>query len=318
LIYEIEESSKGKETVVERLESAFAKSSIFFFSFIIIVFFSFNFVQSDFPWQPLYTLNITLPARLNGRTINLTFDLHRTVMYADIWRGHWCPYYNDRNFFIAGRINEVLQKSRRFSVPTAFISFAAEASMHSEKQRKNAKLAIKAGNSSVIRNFKPSPSKSYHLYNPGFVDECIYKTKGKFGQYLDYNFHRQILISNDDFFVASFEEAAMLFVGLSSKQVIVIGEHSNMCLMHVLLYCEEIGITPIIVRDLTDSAYIYENQKETHSTHTSANKAVIEYIESKNWPTIKSFDLLYALKKLKGASHRPVYTRNTYTAYKFS
>ena len=311
-----EEITERNETLIERFESAFAQSCIYFFSTLIIIYLTLNFISSDFPKTPLYALNVTIPARSSKGDINITIDLHQTVAYTDVWRGHWCPYYNDRNFFIAGRINEVLQRLRTFNVPAAFISFAAEASMHKEKQRKNAKLAIKAGNSSTIRAFKPHPNESYYKYNPGFVDECIYKTKGKFGQYLDYNFHRQILIADDDFFVSSFEEAAMLFVGLNAKQVIILGVHSNMCLMHVFLYCEKIGITPIIVRDLTDSAYVYKNQKKTHPTHSSANEAVIRYVESKDWPTVNSFDLLRAIRHVKGASHRSRYTRNTNTAYR--
>ena len=306
-----------KQGLFQTLISACFVSFLSFSAFLVLIYLSSNELQSDYPKPNLYSLKFTIPSICNNSKQNLTIDLHKSIFYTDIWRGHWCPYYNDRNDFIAQRVNEILQNVRNFHVPVAFISFAAEASMKNEKQRKKAKLAINSGNISAIRSFKPRPNESYHLYNPNFTDSCIYHVKNKFSEYLDYDFSRKILIAEEDIFVANFEEAAMLFLGYNSKFVFIFGEHTNMCLMHVILYCKKIGIVPVIVGDLTDCGWNYAQQKNTLPTHSKANQAVLAFLQNKGIPIINSYDLLFTLKKLKGKSFVPHYKRNLKTAFYF-
>ena len=292
-------------------------SSIYFTAFLSIIFLQKFDIQSDFPKTNLYSLNFTIPCYVNNSKFNIEIDIHKSVFYTDLWRGHWCPYYNDRNIFMAPRINEILQHSRRFNTPAVFISFAAEASMKHLQQRKIAKLAIRSGNISVIRQFKPQPNLTYDQYNPGFIDSCNYQIKSKFSNYLDYDFHRQILIAKEDLFVSSFEEAAMLFKGYNAKYVFILGEHTNMCLMHVIMYCKQIGILPIVVDDLSDCGWVYNIQHRTLETHSKANEAVLNYLQTNNVPIINSYDLLFKLKSLKGDSHKSHYERNINTAFRF-
>ena len=302
---------------LHNLISILILSFIYFIAFLSLIFLQCFDLQSDFPKSNLYSLKFDINCYVNNSKTKIEIDLHQSIFYTDIWRGHWCPYYNDRNFFITPRVNEILQHSRRFNVPAVFISFAAEASMKHLHQRKIAKMAINSGNISKIRDYKPQPNLSYNLYNPGFIDSCNYKIKSKFSKYLDYDFPRQILIAKEDLFVSSFEEAAMLFLGYNTKFVFIFGEHTNMCLMHVILYCKQIGITPIVVGDLTDCGWVYNHQHETLETHSKANKAVLHYLQQNNVPIIKSYDLLIILKRLKGSSCKPHYERNLNTAYSF-
>jgi hypothetical protein len=68
-----------------------------------------------------------------------------------------------------------------------------------------------------------------------------------------------ITIAQDSIFVQTFKESAMAIVGLGKSTVIILGQHTNMRLMAVLLDCPEVALDLIIVSDLVHSAWLYEH-----------------------------------------------------------
>ena len=247
------------------------------------------------------------------RAINLT----ETVAYVDMWRSHWCTYYNDREFFFTPRINEVLQRIRSVGVRVVHISLSVDHDLPMVKQRRAGFKAIEKGNLSVLERFHARAARYHADYIPGFSDECVYPGLERYGPTRDNRFTQSIAIAQDDVFVSNFKESAMSFVGLGAKTVIVMGQHTNMCLMAVFLYCREVNLDLIIIRDLVDSCWLYENQKNHVNTHTKGNEAVNSYFEKEFGSSILSYDLIRALKNLKSKKYLPKYQMFTKSAFLF-
>jgi hypothetical protein len=109
----------------------------------------------------------------------------------------------------------------------------------------------------------------------------------------------------------------MAFVGLGKKTVIVFGQHTNMCLMAVFLYCREVGLDLIIVRELVDSCWLYQYQKEHCKTHSEGSEAVNNYFDREFGSSILSYDLIYVLQHLKGERIELIYDMFTNVAMLF-
>lgn len=182
--------------------------------------------------------------------IKRSINLSETVIYVDMWRSHWCTYYNDREFYFTPRINEILQMFRQISVPVVQISMSVDAFNGNTIQRKEGKKVVEKGALDVLERYNAQAMRYHKDYIPGFVDTCVYKDQERFGKYRDNRFSKVIAVAEDDYFVQNFKESAESFVGLGAKHVIVLGQHTNMCLMAVFLYCQQVGLDLIIVRDL--------------------------------------------------------------------
>ena len=261
---------------------------------------------------------ITITARSHNGTFQKRINLSETVIYIDMWRSHWCTYYNDREFFFTPRINEIAQRARAVGVPIVHISMGADAFTGRTHQRKSGRTAVARGNLSVLEQYNAQAARYHKHYIPGFVDSCVYKDQQRFGKYRDNHLTRAIAVASDDLIVQNFKESAMSFVGLGAKTVIVLGQHTNMCLMAVFLYCREVGLDLVIVRDLVDTCWVFENQKMHCPTHSMANHVVNSYFEQTFGSSITSYDLISAMEHAPTAKHQPTYDMFTDTAFLFS
>jgi hypothetical protein len=246
-----------------------------------------------------------------------SINLSATVVYIDMWRSHWCTYYNDREFFFTPRINEMAQLLRTIELPVVHISMGADAFHGQTRQRSAGRKAVVKGNLSVLERYKAQAMRYHKDYIPGFVDTCVYKDQERWGKYRDNHLTRTIAVADDDYIVQNFKESAEAFVGLGAKTVIVLGQHVNMCLMAVFLYCREVNLDLVIVRDLVDSCWLYEYQKNHSSTHSQGNVAVNDYFDRVFGSSILSFDLIRAVKRLNGPKAKPKYSMFTSTAFMF-
>ena len=275
----------------------------------------------DIPTRDLEYDNFVVKARNVGPSgkhfVKTSFNLSDTVVYIDMWRSHWCTYYNDREFFFTPRINELAQIFRSIGVPIVHISMVADGYAGQTTQRKQGKEAVKRGNLSALEIFRANVGRYHPDYIPGFADVCVYKDQERFGKYRDNRLTKAIAVAEDDYMVQNFKEAAMSFVGLGKKTVIFLGQHTNMCLMGVFLYCREVGLDLVIVRDLVDSCWIYELQKNHCKTHTEGNAAVNDYFDKEFGCSVLSYDLIKALRRLKMTRKRPKYTMFANRAFMF-
>ena len=236
-------------------------------------------------------------------------NLSDTIAYVDMWRSHWCTYYNDREFFFTPRINELLQRLRVFNVPVVTISQLADVDYISTKQRRRGRMLVEKGTRDVLEEFNADQTRYHHEYIPKFEDICVYDDLTRFGRTRDNRLTEKITIAKDDIFVQNFRESAESFVGLGKKTVIVFGQHTNMCLMAVFLYCQQVGLDLIIVRDLVDSCWIFDLEKSYASSHTEGNNITNRYFDTKIGSSIISYDLIRSLNLLNQSTKlkTPIY-----------
>lgn len=246
------------------------------------------------------------------------FNLSETVVYVDMWRSHWCTYYNDREYFFTPRINEMTQHLRSIGLPTVHISMGADAYTGGTDERKAGKEIVARGALPVLEKYNAQAMRFHKDYIPGFVDTCVYTDQERFGRFRDNHLTKRIAVAKNDYIVQNFKESAEAFVGLGAKTVIVLGQHTNMCLMAVFLYCQQVGLDLVIVRDLVDSCWLYDYQKKHSKSHTEGNTAVNDYFDDKFGSSISSYDLLTALKQMDVPKHNAVYSMFSNTAHIFS
>lgn len=249
--------------------------------------------------------------------VDRTINLAETVAYYDMWRSHWCTYYNDREYFFTPRINEILQMLRQFKVPVVTISMSIDAYQPNCIQRKRGKVVVAKGALPILENYHEQKERYHKDYIPGFKDTCVYKDQERFGKYRNNRITKAIAVTDEDYFVQNFKESAEAFVGLGAKTVLIFGQHSNMCLMAVFLYCSQVGLDLIIVNDLVDGCWLYEYQYKHAKNHTAGNIATNNYIDQFFGCSIISYDLISALRRLKAKRVKPEYTSFTSTAYMF-
>lgn len=249
--------------------------------------------------------------------IKRKINLSETVAYIDMWRSHWCTYYNDREFFFTPRINEMLQRLRQFNVPVVTISSTVDYFLPSSHQRKIGMKAIKKGALPVLEEYNARAAAYHEDYIPGFMDECVYDDLTRYGQTRDNRYTPTIAIADNDYFVSNFKESAESFVGIGAKTVIIFGQHTNMCLMAVFLYCQQVNLDLIIVRDLVDSCWLYELQKNHVNTHSKGNVAVNNYFDQEFGSSILSYDLIRSLRDLNVSKAHPHYNMFTKHAHIF-
>ena len=248
---------------------------------------------------------------------NKTIDLTKTVFYVDMWRSHWCTYYNAREFFFTPRINELAQLIRAYNVPFVEITLNVDAVQPNSIQRKRGKAIVNKGITEKLENFHEKKARYFKYYIPGFQDVCVYEDLTRYGEFRDNNPTKEIALTDDDYFVSNFKESAEFFVGIGAKYIIITGQHTNMCLMAVFQYCQQVGLDLILVRDLADGAWVYEKQKKHCKTHTEGNNAILKYYEKNFGCTVLSYDLIRALKRSPIKKKPKKYTRFTNHAHIF-
>ena len=225
-------------------------------------------------------------------------NLSDTIAYVDMWRSHWCTYYNDREFYFTPRINEMLQRLRMFNVPVVTISQLAERDYAFTKQRRKGRLYVQRGTIDVLENYQADQTQYHYQYVPKFEDICVYKDLTRYGRTRDNRLTDKITLAKDDIIVENFRESAESFVGLGKKTILVFGQHTNMCLMAVFLYCQQVGFDLIIVRDLVDTCWLYELENSYAKTHTQGNNISNTYFDTKIGSSIISYDLIRSLNHL--------------------
>lgn len=270
--------------------------------------------------EPLSRIIEIEAEKFNGTStykIKRKINLSETVAYVDMWRSHWCTYYNDREFFFTPRINEMLQRLRQFDVPVVTISSVVDYFLPSSTQRRKGLKAIEKGRLPILEEYEARQMAYHHEYIPGFDDICMYDGLERYGPTRDNRFTPTIALSDKDYFSANFRESAECFVGLGAKTVIVFGQHTNMCLMAVFLYCQQVRLDLIIVRDLTDGCWVYPLQKDHVNTHTKSNVATNNYFDQKFGCSILSFDLYRSLRQISPSVEKPKYQYFLKTAHMF-
>ena len=212
------------------------------------------------------------------------------IIICDMWDQHWCKGATERVAEMAPFINNLISIAREKGV---LIVHAPSECMEFYKNHPARKLDEKY-ESNKAKNLI-SDSKLESENNAVWpIDQsdggCDCTPECKQGQ----PWKKQtdlIEISDKDAISDSGVEIAGLFEKRGIKNVILMGVHTNMCVIgrtFGLRNMVRLGYNAVLMRDLTDT--MYDSKQWPNVSHFTGNSLVAEYIETFVCPTIVSSD----------------------------
>ncbi|HSQ55536.1 MAG TPA: isochorismatase family protein, partial [Gemmata sp.] len=209
------------------------------------------------------------------------------VVVCDMWDDHWCKSASARCAELAKKADPVLKACRESGMtiihcPSDCMKFYED---HPARKRM---LSVK----------KVEPPKAKDLPNPPLpVDDsdggCDDEKPAK--QFKAWSRqHAAIAIDSErDYITDNGKEVFSLMAEKHLNTVIVMGVHTNMCVLNRTFAIKQMvkwGKTVYLVRDLTDA--MYNPRMKPNVSHEKGTELIIEFIEQ-NWcPSIASKDLL--------------------------
>lgn len=214
------------------------------------------------------------------------------IIVCDMWNQHWCQGATARVAEMAPRMNEVLKAARARGV---FIIHCPSDTMkfyHDAPQRKLAQAAPKVEMKGTPNGWCPQGEKEPPLPFDNSKDRCDCSPQCPHGN----PWRRQIdtleIAENDA--ITDNDEAYYLMRARNISNVIVMGVHTNMCVLgrpfSIRRMCGQ-GQNVVLCRDLTDSMHD-SLSPPAGLDHFRATDLVIEHIEKYWCPSITSADLL--------------------------
>lgn len=224
----------------------------------------------------------------------VAWDPHRTaVIVCDMWDRHWCQGATARVAEMAPRMNQALKAARKLGMlvihcPSDTMKFYADT-----PQRKLAQAAPRVPLAEKPAGWCPlADGKEPPLPFDNSKDRCDCTPQCPHGN----PWRRQIATLEIDpaDAITDNDEAFFLMRERGIENVVVMGVHTNMCVLgrpfSIRRMCA-LGQNVVLVRDLTDS--MHDSQSPPAGLdHFRANELVVEHIEKYWCPTITSRDLL--------------------------
>ncbi|WP_343209819.1 jacalin-like lectin [Anaerolentibacter hominis] len=207
------------------------------------------------------------------------------VIVSDMWDRHWCRGATRRVNELAGPMNRVLIKLRELGASIAFCPSRVAGSYYGESPARMRTLGYPAGRPREVRDLSGIPAVT-ELIDPYRV-QCDCSPKCEMGR-VWVRQHEALFIDQDQDFICDDSregdaEFCILnaFLAKGITHVIVMGVHTNMCVIHRNFGMRELyraGFTPIVMRDMTD-CMIPREEKPYHD-HFTALDDTISYIET--------------------------------------
>jgi nicotinamidase-related amidase/type 1 glutamine amidotransferase len=216
------------------------------------------------------------------------------IVVCDMWDTHTCPNSAKRVAEMAPRMNEVLKAARSRGV---FIIHCPSDTMAFYKDHPGRKLAMAAKPAPTVRPLERSCRLDKDREGNLPIDDsdggCDCERTWKKGD--PYPWTRQIatLEIKDGDAITDSAEAYYLMRERGVKNVIVMGVHTNMCVLARPFSIRQLvyqGMNVVLMRDLTDT--MYNPEKFPFVSHFTGTDLVVEHIE-KHWcSTLISGDFL--------------------------
>lgn len=214
------------------------------------------------------------------------------IIICDMWDKHWCKGATERVAELAPVINDVITAARNKG---SLIVHAPSDCMDYYKYYPGRKIGQKYKSKRAERLLNDD-SLSSELSAPWPIDQsnggcdCFPVCK----QGPPWPWKRQIesiIIDDRDAISDSGVEIAGLFEKRKIKNVVLIGVHTNMCVIgrsFGLRSMKKLGLNVVLMRDLTD--VMYDSKQAPYVSHFTGNSLMAEYIEKYVCPTIISSD----------------------------
>ena len=222
------------------------------------------------------------------------WDARKTaVVVCDMWDKHWCKSATKRVGEMAPRMNKVLKKAR---AKGALVIHCPSGCMDKYKDTPGRKLARQAPKvrltSPLVISWCPLDAKREAPLpiddsDGGCSDGGTCKTGRAWSRQID------VLEIEDGDAVTDSGEAFYLMHQRGIENVIVLGVHTNMCVLgrpfaiRNLVYQD---MNVLLMRDMTDS--MYNPRMRPKVSHVRGTELVIEHIEKYWCPTVTSSDFV--------------------------
>ena len=214
------------------------------------------------------------------------------IIICDMWDKHWCKGATDRVAELAPVINDVITVARNKG---ALIVHAPSDCMDFYKNHPGRKLGQQYKSKRAERLLNDD-SLASELSNPWPIDQsnggCDCFPVCKQGPPWPWKRQIESIIMDDrDAISDSGVEIAGLFEKRKIKNVVLIGVHTNMCVIgrsFGLRSMKKLGLNVVLMRDLTD--VMYDSKQAPYVSHFTGNSLMAEYIEKYVCPTIISSD----------------------------
>jgi nicotinamidase-related amidase len=243
------------------------------------------------------SMQLRLPSEIEKGEFDITnnnqqWDPKETaIIICDMWNQHWCKGASDRVAEMAPYMNEVISIARNRGIlivhaPSACMAFYKD--HPARKLGQKYKLKKAKGLISVDKLDSEKDAVWPVDQSDGGCDCTPECNQGN-------PWTRQIEslnIANNDAISDSGIEIVGLFDHKGIKNVILMGVHTNMCVIgrsFGLRNMVRLGMNVVLMRDMTDT--MYDSKQWPTVNHFTGNSLVVEYIEKYVCPTIVSTDI---------------------------
>ncbi|MDR2847626.1 MAG: isochorismatase family protein [Bacteroidales bacterium] len=211
------------------------------------------------------------------------------IIICDMWDKHWCNDATARVAEIAPAMNQVLTIARNKGVKIVHAPSDCVGYYATYPARKEA-LKYKDKTIAALAVGDKLPSEEKAVWPVDQSDEGCENADCK----PHHAWKKQIdalTISNEDLISDSGAEIGAYFKKKGIKYVILVGVHTNMCVIgrsFGLRAMKRMGMNVVLMRDMTDLMYNHEMAPKVN--HFSGLDLMIEYIETYVCPSIVSTD----------------------------
>jgi nicotinamidase-related amidase len=208
------------------------------------------------------------------------------LVICDMWDKHWCDCATRRCDALAKKAATVVEALRKKGVTIIHCPSDCMAYYKDAPQRK----AILAVPKATLPKPRAIPDAPLPIDDSdgGCDDE---KSKKSYRAWTRQ--HPAIGIAEGDFITDSGAEVYSLLVKRGIKNLLVMGVHTNMCVLNRTFAIKQMtrwGIRCVLIRDLTDT--MYNPKKRPFVSHEQGTELVVHYIEQHWCPSVLSAELL--------------------------
>ena len=215
------------------------------------------------------------------------------IVVCDMWDSHTCPNAAQRVAQMAPRMNEVLKAARARGVLIIHCPSNTMAFYKDHPGRKLAQQAPKVETARPLLNWCYLDKEREPALPIDDSDPCDCERTWKKGD--RYPWTRQIatLEIHDGDAITDSAEAYYLMRQRGVKNLIVMGVHTNMCVLGRPFSIRQMvyqGMNVALMRDMTDT--MYNPKAAPYVNHYKGTELIIEHIEKYVCPTITSDQII--------------------------
>lgn len=213
------------------------------------------------------------------------------IVICDMWNQHWCKGATDRVAKMAPRMNQVVTAARKLGVLIVHAPSGTMKHYEGHAARQRAQKAPRAPNlpdgiGGWCRGIPAEKKGAWPIDQSDGGCDCDPRcpSGGPWRRQID-----TIAVTNEDAISDSGVEIWNLFTARTIENVILMGVHTNMCVIgrpFGLRNMARFGKNVVLMRDLTDT--MYNSRKAPQVNHFTGTDLIVGHIEKYVCPTVTS------------------------------